>query len=445
MAREDRERSFEKALARHLRADNRGAAGRAAQPGCAEAETLAAYHERELPPREMTFWKEHISSCSRCQEIVANLDATDAVPVVAQHKNETAVPVHTGDKAPVHEISKSPRPRRWLWTAPAGAIAAALLVWIVLQEKPHQMELAKNERPRVSLSPTAPRSEVATTPSEPAATGDREKAALPRTYYPGGAPRRMAKPTIPRVPSAKPLPKDLRDDHALDTFASARPSTLDEQQAQGAISNQLQERSKPSESAPMPAPSAMSQTVIVNAEAVPVTPPPPQPAAPQKLAKAKAAAASPDQQSRPRQQVQDIGGMSRSRFSDGPVVLLANSKIPSTVATPNEKVSWRVGREGTIERSEDAGATWSRQTSGIVNDLVAGSAPSDKVCWVVGQLGTILRTTDAGTTWTKVHSPVNEDILSVFAVNDQQATISTAHGSYQTLDAGVTWNKLAPE
>lgn len=134
-----------------------------------------------------------------------------------------------------------------------------------------------------------------------------------------------------------------------------------------------------------------------------------------------------------------------SRFSDAPQMLLANDKSPVVIATPNKKVSWRVGRAGSIERSEDAGATWSLQTSGAVSGLLAGSAPSDSVCWVVGQLGTILRTLDSGQTWTKVQAPVAEDIRSVFAVSAQQATIFTAHATYQTTDGGATWTKLAPE
>jgi hypothetical protein len=69
MAREDREQSFEQALARNL-GDNAPTAG-GTRRVCADAETLAAYHERLLAPEEMTFWKEHIASCSRCQQILA--------------------------------------------------------------------------------------------------------------------------------------------------------------------------------------------------------------------------------------------------------------------------------------------------------------------------------------------------------------------------------------
>jgi len=77
--------------------------------------------------------------------------------------------------------------------------------------------------------------------------------------------------------------------------------------------------------------------------------------------------------------------------------------------------------------------------------LLAGSAPSDKVCWIVGRAGTILRTADGGAHWVKVRPPIVDDFASVFAVDARQATVSPAQGTYQTMDGGATWKKLAPE
>src|SRR5260221_361031 len=64
MAFDDRDPKFERALAQHLR-------GGAAQATCPDAETLAAYHERNLSIDEMARWKEHISACEACQEALA--------------------------------------------------------------------------------------------------------------------------------------------------------------------------------------------------------------------------------------------------------------------------------------------------------------------------------------------------------------------------------------
>ena len=78
MPRDDREQNFDKALARHL-----GSPSAAQGNDCLDAETLAAYHERLLDPEEMAQHKAHIASCERCQEILAQLEATDSIPVEA--------------------------------------------------------------------------------------------------------------------------------------------------------------------------------------------------------------------------------------------------------------------------------------------------------------------------------------------------------------------------
>ncbi len=74
MALDDRERNFEKALGRQLRA-NAGVG-----LDCPEAETLAAYHERMLLTEEMASLKSHIAACPSCQEVLATLEVTEAIP-----------------------------------------------------------------------------------------------------------------------------------------------------------------------------------------------------------------------------------------------------------------------------------------------------------------------------------------------------------------------------
>ena len=75
MAPDDRERNFDKALARHLRPHAPGGAD-ASHP---DAELLAAYHERLLAPEQMISSKEHIAGCSRCQQILAQLEAKSRI------------------------------------------------------------------------------------------------------------------------------------------------------------------------------------------------------------------------------------------------------------------------------------------------------------------------------------------------------------------------------
>jgi hypothetical protein len=78
MPRDDREQNFDKALARSLSSID-AASGK----DCLDAETLAAYHERLLDPEEMALRKAHIAGCERCQEVLAQLEATDRIAVEA--------------------------------------------------------------------------------------------------------------------------------------------------------------------------------------------------------------------------------------------------------------------------------------------------------------------------------------------------------------------------
>src|SRR5256885_12254056 len=90
-----RDRRFDKALARHLR--SAAPAGEAARlpaaptsqgGSCPDSETLAAYHERSLLPEELNSWKEHFVGCANCQNILAQLEATDEISFEAAEREE---------------------------------------------------------------------------------------------------------------------------------------------------------------------------------------------------------------------------------------------------------------------------------------------------------------------------------------------------------------------
>jgi len=153
---EDRDQLFEKALARHLRDES------AAESLCLDPETIAAYHERVLSPEELSVAKSHIVSCARCQEVLAQLEATEAVnelqDVVQAVPGMRVVSAASVSRQAVEE--NSPRPSglgeaassskkvfpipvkkysSFRWVAPAGAIAAALLIWIGVRESDMRM------------------------------------------------------------------------------------------------------------------------------------------------------------------------------------------------------------------------------------------------------------------------------------------------------------------
>src|SRR5260370_18563997 len=147
---DDRDRSFEKALARHFRARAQAEAS-AAPRSCADVETLAAYHEGGLAREQMSLWKNHITDCPRCQGILAQLEATDAVPFGVADNVEK-------QRAAGVQVLKPRRPAVWRWAAPAGGPAPGLLVWVAAREsKPGQIaEVRKDAAPAANIPAPAP-------------------------------------------------------------------------------------------------------------------------------------------------------------------------------------------------------------------------------------------------------------------------------------------------
>jgi hypothetical protein len=129
-------------------------------------------------------------------------------------------------------------------------------------------------------------------------------------------------------------------------------------------------------------------------------------------------------------------------------VMRAAQPYSALLKTPSGSTLWRAGKSGTIERSTDAGKTWSPQASPSQEEWLAGAAVSDTVCWLVGRNGAIARTTD-GTRWERVSPPAqpsaavgnkSQDWVSVTANDGQSATITAGGGRrFVTHDGGKTW------
>ena len=117
-------------------------------------------------------------------------------------------------------------------------------------------------------------------------------------------------------------------------------------------------------------------------------------------------------------------------------------------------VGWAVGDNldgyGTILRSTDGGATWTRQGSPQdIPDVMLGSvvALDPLTCWVVGETaggyGTILRTEDGGATWTRQGSPAtipDAGLAKISAVDRDTAWVVGTPGAILfTEDGGRTW------
>jgi hypothetical protein len=487
MAFDDRDRTFEKALARQLRSsassspDAKAFAGAPADPSgkfCPDPETLAAYHEGSLSPEEGNLWKQHVASCDHCQVVLAHLATPLDIPVHAE-TNENVLVIEQSVPSP---SSASPAPLarrsplhtlRWLWLVPAGAIAATLIAWVSLEDK----------KPR-PLS-AAPSVEVA----------EKRESPVP----------------VPsaKTPSAVPLERQEKDQPAARGFQGA---SADGELAAKESQNQLQlTQQAPSLHAATPAHgpflSQQKQEQQIGRIAAgsagvadqkkfeaqstrhvdgggagalalkaPAYPPPPPPSEPAFLVDGSVPAPSVDKQAPPRSapappsasnlsasksKAENLDAISavtgsaeisaaRESSSNVPAMMRAAAlENPHVFWAPGGKQVWRIGPAGSLEHSQDKGLYWIPQISGVYTDLLSGSAPSAKVCWIVGASGTILRTTDGGTHWIKLDSPVTNDLTGIRATDAMRAWISFVPDlltglikTYQTTDGGRTWSSV---
>ena len=467
MASDERDRRFDQALARHLRpAAPSGAAARwpavpARESGaCPDSETLAAYHERSLLPEEMNFWKEHVVGCANCQTVLAHLEATDEIPWPAADQEKVlaqgepallaSASYQSQPASPLTPAKKSRRVllfggARWQWLAPAGALAAGLLIWVVLHEN---QSLRPRALPENENKVAQDRDLPLVTTAAPGSSRPEESSRKPPSPV-GGDARRVASDSTKqseklseaartRSPGDKELNarKDSPRDASVDLLTAAHPLDLDAKNP----SETLQKKEE-AQGGNVPAALAQSQNAQIQnqynyaPQKVPGPSPLNQMENPKK-AKGAVAAASP---------APEPPASAVSRFSSTASLEVAREiSNPRVISPPGSNVMWLAGRSGLIEFSGDGGASWSRQTSGVLAELLGGSAPSDKICWIVGRLGAILLTTDGGAHWASISSPLAEDLGGIRATDAQHATIWNARNTknFETNDGGRTWKRV---
>lgn len=464
MANEDRERNFEQALARHLR-------GEVGAVACPDEETLAAFHERTLSSAEMKATTEHVAACSRCQEIFDQLVATDEIPLPEGAQNDfklrdsalstgalyidyaarqTPIPAIAGQPKPPLKTPKNISSGRGFetsrWVAPAGAIAAVLLIWLVARDNKTQplsrsenVQIAQEQPtenrlvPRPLPAARPPTSRESKVPSE----SQKDNA---RTRQPSAesgavhAPERYS-PNL----KARSADRDIASSDSQ-TNAPAAPSassSLAPQAVPSPSANQESRSSSPSTAAVSAPTSAPSREL--RAQSVPATG-----ATAKTDAKQSANAIHTFE---PRSNGNEgIEGLATEQVTATgqlapPSLKKDNFDKSKIILAPKGAMRWRLLPAGQIEQSVDSGATWVPQSSGVKVELLAGSAPSQAVCWLVGRAGTILRTTDGGGHWNKLVSPISGDIVGVEAVDAMTATIfdSTRSAPSVTHNGGVTW------
>ena len=418
---------------------------------CPESDVLAAYHERSLLPEEMNSWKEHIVGCARCQAVLAELEATDTIPLRASEdasEREEALP-KSPKKSRIMPISRGVR---WQWFAPAGALAAGLLVWVAWHENqpsqwktPAPVKTAKLEPPSQS-APQPP----STLPAQAPPQLDQARTdhlARPSKDQAEARGRLSARET----PAPEALQK-LEKNDARVRSVPAKPSANKERVARQEAAHDLAavspaQNQLASEAKPGPV-GVLTQTVVVQRETANAeTPTQPSPLGGEKSAAPSPVAAEAETGKKLARRAVAPSPSDSAAFSDlrASQALMAGASDLSLIVTPNRKTLWRAGHAGRIEFSRDGGASWSRQTSNVLADLTAGFAPSEKVCWIVGRAGTILLTTDAGSHWALLHSPLEEDLGGVHSTDALHATIWNLGNTkaFETTDGGVSWKPAA--
>ncbi|MFP5379078.1 MAG: zf-HC2 domain-containing protein [Vicinamibacteria bacterium] len=332
----DRDRLIEQALARALPRD--AGAGEA----CLDAETLAAWVDHGLSGAAAVEAEAHVSSCARCQALVATLTRTLPAEV---------------DAAPA-------RPSLWRWWfGPLAAAAAATTIWMVMPASTPAPPVAESV---VADAPfAAPESTPAPDTSMKADTASPESAAG-EAMVPSPAPaaplderRAAAQATSPETPAEEPP-----------VATAERPAA----QAERGVA--LRDRAE------------VASALAAAPPAVDTAAPPVEVIAPVADVRWRV-----------------VNGRSVERSSDAGRTWVPQMEpldgIATAGAAPTTEVCWLVGPDGAVWLAAGDGP-FTRVVSPAVVDLVAVSAESARDATVTAADGRRFLTRDGGTTWALV-------------------------------------------
>ncbi len=345
-AKADRDRILEQALKHELRA-----ADLAVTDACLDAETLGAWADDGLDAAGMVAAEAHVSTCARCQAMVAAF-ARGAAPT-------TAAPV-----APAASVAPAAL-AWWKWLTPLAAGAAAVTIWMVV---PEQQQVAVAPPPMTAEADRAPAQAPAADPPPP-----------PSAQSPAPARARQA-PSGNRAAEAREDRQQLRDE-AKEEAKQEKATTL-------------------AEAAPSPRETAA---------AAPAAPTPQAPAAlPRSAAQDTGAALlrsaftpleviSPDPSRRWR-----VANGAIERSEDGgaswtPIRASTGDTITAGTS-PSRSICWLVGTNGLVLITAD-GSSFARVPIPEAVDLTGIAAADARNATVTTSDGRRFRTDDSGRTW----------------------------------------------
>lgn len=462
---------------------------------CPDAEILSAHSSQMLSEIEKARWETHFSVCAACQEALA------ALAVAEEKSSEVAVDTVVADvvrpsataaaRQQVPAVLTVMKPRRavWRWVAPAVAAGVLLAAWLGFRENRLAnvpVETAQNvpaasleQKPDKSANKQKEDASPANEGQLPAVTETEQRAKAFEQNAEANS--RLSGP-----------PQKNSTAHSAPTFSKTRRRTDNALGEAGAADGRASDapRSAQIDSASKAAaqePSAdISTTTALAAknkdrmvqglvrgtatdEGAPASTNQPHGDATERQAAPGALQSRPQKQraaqhsdrKRPMPQqtpeaaqiphVPEVFRVEPGRAapqSAGPAVarntvVLAKQELSTRIFTPNLQTFWIAGPVGNIQHSSNGGLSVITQNSGVLADLLAGSAPSQTVCWIVGRAGTILLTTD-GEHWSKVGAPGDQDWVGVRATDALHAMIwdKDQRHTYGTSDGGKTWTSV---
>jgi hypothetical protein len=404
---DDRDRAIDRVLRQSMPSERRESSGAARTESThLDGETLAAWAGGQLRPDAAAPIEQHLSDCTRCQQMLAAFARTAPPQIVVE-----------------------PLWRRWhlQWLVPIATAATVAAIWVAIprQEQTRTLAPPLTDRRDVPVAqPPAPavaaptfRAEASTPTQPPAASALAESA--PQNQ----SPRPLAKSTA-LSPSAKREEFERRD--AQDRFARRQtdatpPAPTAPVIGQAGARERESDAAQPQQQAITPAapPAAVAPAA---APAAPATAPAPTAANPTSAAGASTSSAA------------------RRGLGNSPL-LAARAFATPEIRSPNASMRWRIlegGRQ--IERTTNGGLQWDAAMLSSPAVITYGMSPAPSVCWIVGRGGAVYVTTD-GLRFVRLMFPESIDLLSVTATDDRHATVMSADGrSFRTDDQGATWS-----
>ncbi|MGH9937535.1 MAG: WD40/YVTN/BNR-like repeat-containing protein [Blastocatellia bacterium] len=140
------------------------------------------------------------------------------------------------------------------------------------------------------------------------------------------------------------------------------------------------------------------------------------------------------------------GGLSGRKPNEGSEMLKPGQR-PSDplllrMAFANDRIGWAVGEGGTIQYTDDGGATWKMQERSIRKLLYDVTVIDGKRAWAVGAGGTILRTVDGVENWKEQPSNVTQTLRAVYFVDAERGWAVGARGTIiTTTNGGARWQQ----